>query len=438
MIFPPREAPLAPAELEAVERALHAACGFALSPAVRNTLAARVAAACADAGLGRAAFLAAIGRGDRPCTEALVEACVIAETYFFRQPEHFAALRTVAAGRAPDAPMSIWSAACATGEESYSIAIALLEAGRPAGFDQVLATDVSRRLLAAAERGRYGEWSLRRVDAQARARWFNAGDGHVCVKAPPRRAVRYACHNLATTPPPGFGFDVIVCRNVLIYFDAPTAIRVLDGMHRALAPGGLLLLGSAEAPLAGELPFELVEIAGAHVLRRLEERPRPEPRRAPRPTPPRPLRAVPARCPTPVPAAGPPGAAPAPVSAAARLAAAVAAAPPAAANGPSPEDFVLLGIDADARGDLEAAVAAMRRALYLDPDCAGAHAHLVGVFERLGRRGDAERSRANALAALEPLGDDAAVPGFHDVTAGALRSALSRGRTDRFERRSEP
>ena len=411
------DASICPADLAVVERALREACGFSLAPAVRRSLPGRVAQAAHAAGLDQPAFIAALERGDRTCVDALVEASVVSETYFFRQPEHFDALRALARQRPASEPITIWSAACATGEEAYSAAITLLEAGRAAGtdavLDGVLATDVSRRCIALARAGRYGPWSLRRVDEAARSRWFTPAGDQLEIAPAPRRLVRFAEHNLTNDPPPAGGFDVVLCRNVLIYFDALTATTVLERLHGALRPGGLLFLASAEVPLAAGLAFEPVELGGSTALRRVTSPPRrvsPAPPPA-RPPPRRPARAMPVQeaavlepRPTPVPVE-----------------------PPAAGQEPlSAEAFLVAAVAADACGDAESALAALRRALYLDPQLPGAHAHAARVFEGLGRSADAARSRANALAALAVLDDAAPVAGFDDLTAGALRRALER------------
>jgi chemotaxis protein methyltransferase CheR len=212
------------------------------------------------------AFARRVAGGDRDATAALVEHVAVGETAFWRHPEQLEAVGRLA-GRARG-PLSIWSAGCASGEEAYSVAMALLEAGRAGRGDRVLATDVSERALAAAREGVYGARALRKLPAVLADRWLE-GAGTLRVKEPVRALVAFARHNLmAADPAPGGPFDVVLCRNVLIYFDEPTATRVVGDLAAALAPGGTLVLGPVEGVLGERAGLDPVEEAGATVLRR--------------------------------------------------------------------------------------------------------------------------------------------------------------------------
>jgi chemotaxis protein methyltransferase CheR len=175
-----------------------------------------------------------------------------------------AALSAVAFGSRE--PLAVWSAGCSSGEEPYSVAIALLEAGRQGRGDRILATDVSERLLAAARRGTYGAWSLRRLPPALAARYLPGREEHR-VAEEVRALVEFRRHNLVADPAPG-EFDVVLCRNVLIYFDGPIAAQVLLRLVEAVRPGGLLVVGPVELALASSLELEWVDEAGATVLRR--------------------------------------------------------------------------------------------------------------------------------------------------------------------------
>jgi chemotaxis protein methyltransferase CheR len=257
-------------ELPAIEAALERACGLALSAGVRPSLVDAARRAARELGLAREPYLARLFDGEPSAVSALVEQAVVQETYFYRHPEQLAALASaLAALRLPAGrPLSAWSAGCATGEEAWTVAMVLRDLGRPPGLDRILGTDVSARALAVAREGRYGEWSLRELPAALRARHLDGVAGGVTVKAPLRDLVCFERHNLLGPPPPAAPFDLVVCRNVLLYFKPAPARALLERLHAALAPGGLLLVGPVEEPLASGLPFERVGEPGSGLLRR--------------------------------------------------------------------------------------------------------------------------------------------------------------------------
>ena len=180
--------------------------------------------------------------------EALANLLRVGETRFFRHRAHVAALRErvlperVAAARAQRRPLRAWSAGCATGEEAWTLAMLAHEATGGANF-QVLATDLSERALAQAERARYATSRLTDVPPALRARWFT-DDG--AVRDELRAFVRFSPHNLLAPARYAGGFDVILCRNVLIYFDAVRRGEVIERLCDALTDGGVLFLGYAE------------------------------------------------------------------------------------------------------------------------------------------------------------------------------------------------
>jgi chemotaxis protein methyltransferase CheR len=439
--------------LREVETALRDACGITLTAGLRGALAEACLKAAHAVGSDVQRFVARLLARDERALAALVEFSVVQETYFFRHPEQFALLRAALLDRHPrDRPLAIWSAGCATGEEPYSLAMALRDAGRSGSGDRVLGTDVSSRSLAVAREGVYGEWSLRRLDPETRERHFEARPPLVAVRPEVRAAVELRRHNLVRDEPPATGLDLVVCRNVLIYFDGVTATKVAARLVSALAPGGLLLLGPVEVPIAEGLGVERMDLEGATAFRRVER-----PARAPGPPPaparrtagaPRRARAaapsVPAPPPRSTPAAAPAAPADDAVAASARsgferareaarggdLPAAERIAREAAARELSPEAYLLVSMAAEARGDVAAAVDAVRRALYLDPTLAMAHAALVPLYARLGQDDEAARARRNALRALDGVDDAAELRGVEAITAGALRSALGDSRRD--------
>ena len=173
-------------------------------------------------------------------------------TSFFREEHHFDALAAEIRRRA-GAPLRIWCSAASTGEEAYSIAITAAEAcagmADPPAIE-IVASDIDTRVLASAARGVYAVetrgLSRERMHAHfLRGKGLNAG--MVRVKPELAKAVEFRQHNLIDEHwDLGAAFDIVFCRNVLIYFDAATQRRVLERMHRAIRPGGLLFAGHAE------------------------------------------------------------------------------------------------------------------------------------------------------------------------------------------------
>ena len=189
--------------------------------------------------------------------QALLDALTTNLTGFFREADHFAFLRDAvlpavrARGRAPQ--LRIWSAGCATGEEAYSLAITVSEsfARRDAGDVRILATDLSTRALAVARAGRYPAARLRGVSQVQRLRHFQPAGGDPSadwvVKPQLRRLVTFARLNLTADWPMRGPFDVIFCRNVMIYFAPETQAQLVPRFRALLAPRGWLFLGHAES-----------------------------------------------------------------------------------------------------------------------------------------------------------------------------------------------
>ncbi|GAA3452968.1 CheR family methyltransferase [Dactylosporangium matsuzakiense] len=185
---------------------------------------------------------------------ALAEALTVNETYFFRNVEQFRALAEVVlparmrAG-ADRRRLDLLSVGCSTGEEAYSLAMVV--AGRvPESWEaSIVGLDVDRGALRKAMAGRYSEWSLRETPQAARHKWFRpAGDG-VEIDDRLRKRVRFVEHNVARDDPvlfaPGL-YDVVFCRNLLMYLTPDTARTVVERITRSLAPGGYLFLGHTD------------------------------------------------------------------------------------------------------------------------------------------------------------------------------------------------
>jgi chemotaxis protein methyltransferase CheR len=428
--------PLDRAALADVATALQRACGIVFSDVAARPLRAGFAIAKDALQVSADALLELIRAGDRAATQVLVESTVVGETYFGRHPEQLEALRRELRATPPERPLLIWSAGCATGEEAYTLAMLLEEEGRRDA--SVVATDVSEAALQVARRGRYGPWALRGLAALARDRWLRADGDQWVVGEALRRRVRFLRHNLLEESTPLRGFDMVLCRNVLIYFDPPTLAEVVRRLFDATRSGGLLVLAPAEVPFAGPAGHTLEEFAGGAFWRKSAT---PSAGRAPpRPVAPRAVLAAPApeaSAPWPPLKEGanlPDAPSPRPVDPleVARRAAsegrwldAERAASTEGERSLSPGPYLFAAAAAEARGDLAAAAHHLGRALFLAPDHVVARASLVPIFERLGRHGEAASARSAALRELASIPDDRLLPGVEPISAGALRSALS-------------
>jgi chemotaxis protein methyltransferase CheR len=240
-----------------VRQMISAYAGIALNERKENMVYSRLARRLRAVGARR--FRDYLDRVEAPGSderERFVNALTTNLTAFFREPHHFDALADLA--RAPaSAPLRVWSCACSTGEEAYSTAIVLREAGRAA---EILATDVDTEALAAARRGVYQAEALAPLGEERLRRHFLKGTGdnagHARVRPELRAMARFAQRNLLAADWPAQGrFDAVFCRNVMIYFDRPTQLRLLDRIAAVLAPGGLLFLGHSENCASGHAAF---------------------------------------------------------------------------------------------------------------------------------------------------------------------------------------
>jgi len=216
----------------------------------------------------------------------LLPLVTVGKTSFFRDERQFSALRglmpaLLARPRGGGRRLSIWSAGCATGEEPYSIAMTVAEAGGEPEHVEILATDVNPEAVAHAARGTYDARRLREVPEPFRARWFDDGERPHVRPALRRYITAIRQHNLVSAvfprPSDGGGWDVVFCRNVIIYFDTATTQQVLTLFHGNLTPGGYLFLGYSESLFRLFEGFELTEVQGAFVYRRPEVRMTPIP-----------------------------------------------------------------------------------------------------------------------------------------------------------------
>ncbi|KFE64683.1 Chemotaxis protein methyltransferase CheR [Hyalangium minutum] len=451
------------ATLSRVEEVLREASGMTLASSVRRSLSTAITRAAEARGMEIPAFLQKLLAREAAVVEQFIEYAVIGETYFFRHPEHLRELGRVAALK-EDGLFRVWSAGCATGEEAYSIAMTLMAAGLPVERIRVTASDISARSLQRARAATYGPWSVRRIEPSMERRFLTPQGDLVMVSSQARRPVEFLRHNLVLDTAPVSEQDAVFCRNVLIYFPHELVRQVIAKLIGALVPGGLLFLAPAEIPLTNGMGLEQLDVQGSPVLRL--PRPRaatpvetvavttpagPDPKqellrklKAPVLGSVSTVRPAPAPVPSPEP--------PAPVRTGASAGSGAAASDDVmrqalraaqegkfdqaeelakeAARKLVPEAYLLLAMVTETRGNLNAAVDLVRKALYLDPSMALGHATLMTLYSRLSKREEAERARQNALRALDGLDDEHLLRGVETMTAGGLRQALAaRNRT---------
>lgn len=229
-----------------------------------------------------ASYAALLGRAEgKALQDELISELTIGETYFFRHPEVFDALKRhvipeTLLRNAQKRSLKIWSAGCSTGAEPYSIAILLkrdFDFALAGWQDSVIGTDIDRRSLAQAESGLYQEWALRATSAEERSHYFDRTAAGWRLKSCYRKAVRFRGHNLIADPlpAPDIGLcdvDVILCRNVAIYFSRDQIQRLMSRFYDSLADGGWLITGPAEIGMDRPDGFVPVNLDGLIVYRK--------------------------------------------------------------------------------------------------------------------------------------------------------------------------
>ncbi len=205
--------------------------------------------------------------GDASFISAVVDDIIIPETYFFRQHQQLDYVLSEVVGRLePRARLRLWSLGCASGEEVWSLAMMLASAGVLERCELV-ASDLSAALLQKARAGRYGPWSLRGDGAHRAVPWLRNDGADLVVDDRLRAAVRFEVLNLAHDPLPDVargltGFDVIFCRNVLLYLDKDVVARVGAGLFQSLVPGGHVFTAAADPSLKASAAFQVMPALG--------------------------------------------------------------------------------------------------------------------------------------------------------------------------------
>lgn len=402
--------------------------------------------------------------------EILASRLTISETYFWREPHSFEALEEhilpglIRSREKGDRRLRIWSAGCSTGEEPYSIAIAVR---RLLPVDQdwrvsILATDINPRILRSAKAGSYGKWSFRGVPVWLKKRYFRRhGDDRWEILPEIRKMVSFAYLNLADDVYPSplndtLAMDIVFCRNVLMYFSPERATRVGRGLHASLVDGGWLMVGACELSQQIFPQFAPVNFPGAVVYRkgtrefrppetfRFEVIPATPPFRETEDTPPaesapphETTYAEALEVPLPEPDAAAPheqgSGVPPPAVALSirelanlgRLPEALAASDAAiAADKVDPGLHYLRATILQEQNNEGEAIASLKRALYLDPDFVPAHFALGNLMLRRGDSRAAKKCFGNVLALLGALGAEDILPEFEGLTAGRFREIV--------------
>ncbi len=250
-----------------------------LAPGKEYLVESRLLPLAREAGLDVDAYVAQLrAQPSSPAATAVVEAMTTNETSWFRDGAPYQALRRhelprLVAARGGVGRLRVWSAACSTGQEPYSLAMCLSD-DLPASMSaEIIATDLSEQVLARARAGRYSQLEINRgMPAQMLVQHLRRVGTEWEVAESLRRMVTFRAHNLLDVPPAG-QFDVVFLRNVLIYFDTPTKRGILDRVLRVLRPDGVLVLGAAETTLGLHDGWERVTIERTSVYRPLASPP---------------------------------------------------------------------------------------------------------------------------------------------------------------------
>ena len=406
-----------------------------------------IAKAAARSGAPDARRLLANLRENALLLEEFLAGLLIGETYFFREPKQFDAIREMVlpelmCDRPPQTPLQVWSAGCSTGEEAYSLAILLEEEGLSSHSD-IIASDVCAPALKKAARGSYELWSLRGAGKEFMHTYFEERGRKFQLINKIRERVAFMLGNLASPvyprPPRGKGFDLILCRNVLIYFGRETASHVAKRLFDSLSEGGWLVTAPSDPPLWDFAPYETRTTAAGVFYRKTgvlaakrKVRSRIAPQPAPVPPAPKPkTRKVPASlarkdapdfcsdwkaCEAHAQALFQSDR---PEIALAFLSLAVAWHPL------SPELHYLYAVGLLNRNKLDQAAEAARRLAYLDPQSVAAQMLLGTIARQRGDRAGAMRAYRNGFSLCADAGEDEIVPLTGTERYGRVAAALA-------------
>lgn len=257
VLQPDSEIALSDSELDQIVRLVYERSGITLHRGKRALVVARLHKVLKAGGFQSFAEYVHHVEDDRTGHElsVLLDAITTNHTSFFREDEHFAylAARVIPPLAAAGRPLRVWCAACSTGQEPVTLAITLMEALPKAQHDSIrlLASDISTRALKTAAAGVYPQRIACGVPLPILKGYFERGlgfdQGKIRVQADVRRAIEYRRLNLIEIDDLHETFDVVFCRNVMIYFDKAVQQRVVSMIERHLAPGGFLFIAHSES-----------------------------------------------------------------------------------------------------------------------------------------------------------------------------------------------
>jgi chemotaxis protein methyltransferase CheR len=277
--FPAAPPLMSEAEFRLLRDLVHEHCGLTFGDGMRYLLERRLAprlAALELASFGEYHRFLRYDPGRAAELDEAIDLLTTNETYFYREPVQLGAfaheiLPACARSLARERRLRILSAGCSTGEEAYTLAILVRDSRLLEGWDvEIVGSDISRRCLAAARAGSYGEHAFRNPEAAPMRRWFHLRGGKWVIDEAIQRMVRFTRENLldAGALAGESGIDVLFCRNVMIYFDLGARRRVLRRFHHAMREGGWLLLGHSESLLNVTADFEIVHLQSDLVYRK--------------------------------------------------------------------------------------------------------------------------------------------------------------------------
>ena len=264
---------IAPENYWLLQKLVYEGSGIVLEDDKHYLLEARLSAIARVRGVASVNDLCALltATGDATLRDQLVEAMTTNETYFFRDPAQYDAIRTVLLPelrelRKESRRLSCWSAAASTGQEAYSLAMMLLEQGFGEWDTHILGTDLSTQVLDRARAARYLQIEVNRgLPVSLLLKHFLKQGLEWQLKDTVRRMVSFERADLRRPARVLGPFDLVFCRNILIYFDVATRITILKEIHATLLRGGWLLLGAAESPPGLEEIFERRSVGAATI-----------------------------------------------------------------------------------------------------------------------------------------------------------------------------
>ncbi len=374
--------------------------------------------------------------------DTIVADLTVGETYFFRQREQFDALRDIVVpdliGRnRASRSLRIWSAGCATGAEPYSVSLMLRRdfANELSGWDvSIVGTDINRDFLRRGQEGRFDEWAFRECPPGLKTCCFERAGRQWAIKPQYKEGVRFERHNLAVDPLPAAerglsGFDLILCRNVMIYFSAEVIAATAERLYESLADRGWLIVGHAEPNHIAFSRFVTVMRSGVSLYQKIGSGP-----------------AFAAPVPPVEPAVALPPAPPPIAPAAVRLrtkprrrvavslhsvkrladggqleAAAASCSELVRTDSRNPLAHYMLGVILEQTGSPERAEAALESAVVLDRNFVLAHYHLGLVRTRTGAVARARKAFKDVVALLAGRGDEETVEQGDGITVAQLR-----------------